>query len=508
MEIQKLTSFDEISAAFNTLKDNFFDFKENIETYAMKIFQNGICCAAKVNGTICGLIAFYANNTDTKTAFITSVLVDKSYRKQGVATLLLKNAEEYCVKNGMIKISLEVDKRNEKAIALYTKFNYKIISSRHIADGKTSFFMEKELTLPNINVTRSSIPSYEEYCDAIKPIFETVHLTNMGVLHNKLESELSNYLGCENVSLFTNGHLALCTAIQSLGLKGEVITTPFTFASTTHAIVQNGLTPVFCDISPTDFTIDADKIEELITEKTSAVIPVHVYGNVCQVEKIEKIAKKHGLKVIYDAAHVFGVKYKNESICKYGDISMLSFHATKVFNTIEGGGLVYGDGALREKISAVRNFGITNSGHTEYVGTNAKMNEFQAAMGLCNLKHIDGELKKRKAADDTYRQILSGVSGIKLSPIQNDVTRNYAYFPVVFDGFRLSRNEVAEKLAEHGIFARKYFYPATNEFPCYKGKYRGETPIAKDISEKILCLPMFAELSESDAERICRIILE
>lgn len=361
--------------------------------------------------------------------------------------------------------------------------------------------------MKRINVTRSSIPPYEEYCEAIKPIFESVHLTNMGPLHNKLADELRKYLNCENVSLFTNGHLALYTALQALSLDGEVITTPFTFASTTHAIVQNGLTPVFCDISPNTFTIDADKLEELITEKTSAIIPVHVYGNVCQVEKIDRIAKKHGLKVIYDAAHVFGVKYKNKSICKYGDMSMMSFHATKVFNTIEGGGLAYNDSSLENKISAIRNFGISDIGY-EYIGTNAKMNEFQAAMGLCNLKHLERELEKRKEIDNAYRKLLGNVSGIKLSPIQEDVTRNYAYFPVVFDGYALSRDEVAEKLADNNIFARKYFYPTTNEFPCYKGKYKGNTPIAKDISEKVLCLPMYADLTLNDVERICHIILK
>lgn len=508
MEIQRLTSFDEINNAFNALKDNFFDFKDDIEAYAMKIYQNGICYAGIINDTICGLIAFYANNTNTRTAFITSLLVDKFHRKQGVASALLKALEEYCVQREMVKISLEVNKLNDKAIALYTKFDYKPVSSKHISGDDATFFMEKSLILPKINVTRSSIPSYEEYCDAIKPIFETVHLTNMGSLHNELSSKLCDYLGCGNVSLFTNGHLALCAAIQALELTGEVITTPFTFASTTHAIVQNGLTPVFCDINPDNYTIDADKLEELITEKTSAIIPIHVYGNICDVEKIERIANKYNLKVIYDAAHVFGVKYKNNSICRYGDISMMSFHATKVFNTIEGGGLAYADDTLSDKLSAIRNFGIDKNGAMNYIGTNAKMNEFQAAMGLCNLKHIDTELEKRKAVDEKYRKHLSDIPGIKLSPIQKDVTRNYAYFPVVFDGFKSTRDEIAERLADKGIFARKYFYPPTNEFPCYAGKYTGETPIASEISRKILCLPMYADLSLNDVERICRIILE
>ena len=359
-----------------------------------------------------------------------------------------------------------------------------------------------------INVTRSSMPSYEEYCEAIKPIFESKWLTNMGPIHNEFMDKVGSYLGVENVSLFTNGHLALCVAIRALGLTGEVITTPFTFASTTHAIVDCGLTPVFCDVNPDTYTIDADKIEALITEKTSAIMPVHVYGNVCDVEKIDAIAKKHNLRVIYDAAHVFGVKIGDRGIGSFGDVSMFSFHATKVFNTIEGGCLTYGDKSLESKISSLRNFGITSPESVDVVGTNAKMNEFQAAMGLCNLKHIDEELEKRAVAEKCYRARLQGVSGIKLSPVQDGVTHNHAYFPVVFEGFKYDRDEVAQKLSENGIFARKYFYPITNEFSCYKGMYKGETPIAKDISEKVLTLPMYAGLTEDEVNMICDIILK
>ena len=360
-----------------------------------------------------------------------------------------------------------------------------------------------------INVTKSSIPSYEEYCEMIKPIFESGHLTNMGPLHNDFANKVGSYLGADNVSLFTNGHLALSVAIKALGLTGEVITTPFTFASTTHAIVENALTPVFCDIEPETYTIDANKIEKLITDKTSAIIPVHVYGNVCDVEKIDAIAKKHNLKVIYDAAHVFGVKIGNRGIGTFGDVSMFSFHATKVFNTIEGGCLTYSDSSLTDKISSLRNFGITSPESVDYLGTNAKMNEFQAAMGLCNLKHIDLELSKREKAESAYRQRLEGIKGIKLCPVQKDVKRNYAYFPVWFDKkeFGKSRDEVAEILSKNGIFARKYFYPVTNEFSCYKGKYKGETPIAKEISENILCLPMYADLTDNEIDFICDVIL-
>lgn len=364
--------------------------------------------------------------------------------------------------------------------------------------------------MSKINVTKSSMPSYDEYCEMIKPIFESRHLTNMGPLHNEFADEVGTYLGADNVSLFTNGHLALSVAIKALGLKGEVITTPFTFASTTHAIVENGLTPVFCDVEAETYTIDADKIEELITDKTSAIIPVHVYGNVCDVEKIEAIAKKHNLKVIYDAAHVFGVKIGDIGIGTFGDISMFSFHATKVFNTIEGGCLTYLDKELTDKISSLRNFGITSPESVDYLGTNAKMNEFQAAMGLCNLSHIDEELLKREKVEKRYRERLSDINGIKLCPIQANVKRNHAYFPVVFDKtkFGKSRDEVAELLLQNGVFARKYFYPVTNEFSCYKGKYRGETPVAKSVSENVLCLPMYADLGVDEVDCICDIIIK
>lgn len=247
-----------------------------------------------------------------------------------------------------------------------------------------------------ILVTRSSMPSLEEYVEMIKPIWDTHWLTNMGENHNKLQEQLQEYLQVDGVSLFTNGHLALELLIQAMELTGEVITTPFTFASTTHAIVRNGLTPVFCDIDPETYTMDAEKIESLITEKTSAILPVHVYGNVCNVQEIEKIAKRHNLKVIYDAAHAFGVKVGEKGIGAFGDASMFSFHATKVFNTIEGGAIAYSEAALEDKLYNLKNFGIADEETIESIGSNAKMNEFQAAMGLCNLLHITEEIQKRK----------------------------------------------------------------------------------------------------------------
>ena len=364
--------------------------------------------------------------------------------------------------------------------------------------------------MTKINVTRSSMPEFEEYIKEIQNLWETRWLTNMGEKHNRLENELKSYLKCENVSLFTNGHLALEAAIAAMKLSGEVITTPFTFASTTQAIVRNGLTPVFCDINPVDFTIDVTKIEDLITDKTCAIIPVHVYGNVCNVYEIERIAKKHNLKVIYDAAHTFGVRIGDRGIASFGDASMFSFHATKVFNTIEGGCVAYSDKKLTKELLIQKNFGMENAESYPEIAGNAKMNEFQAAMGLCNLRHVEGEIKKRKAVVKRYKEMLSGISGLTVWNEQNGVVHNYAYFPVVFDKkiFGKSRDEIAEKLSDNGIFARKYFYPLTSEFECYKNKFDiQETPVAKGIAENVLTLPLYADLELSDVDRICDIIL-
>ena len=354
------------------------------------------------------------------------------------------------------------------------------------------------------------MPELDEYVEEIKSIFENKWLTNMGLKHQELEEKLEEYLKIKNISLFVNGHMALYCAIKALKLEGEVITTPFTFVSTTNAIVQNGLTPVFCDIEPDTYTMDVSKIESLITDKTCAIIPVHVYGNVCNVEEIEKIAKKHNLKVIYDAAHAFGVEYKNKGIGNFGDMSMFSFHATKVFNCIEGGGVSYNVDKYRGKLDLLKNFGITGTETTVEIGMNAKMNEFQAAMGLCNLRHIDNEIAKRKKVVETYRSRLENVKGIKLTKIQEDVKSNYAYFPVVFeDDFKKTRNEVMDELANHDIFTRKYFYPLISDFECYRDSYNSyETPVAKYISDRVLTLPLFADLSIDKVNEICDIILK
>ncbi|WP_194191040.1 DegT/DnrJ/EryC1/StrS family aminotransferase [Clostridium chrysemydis] len=360
-----------------------------------------------------------------------------------------------------------------------------------------------------ILVARSSMPNFEEYIEEIREIWDSHWLTNMGVKHKELEKELMKYMDVDNVNLFTNGHLALESAIAALDLKGEVITTPFTFASTTHAIVRNGLTPVFCDINPEDYTIDVNKIEELITDKTCAIVPVHVYGNICDFKEIDRIAKKYNLKVIYDAAHAFAIKINGESVSKLGDASMFSFHATKVFNTIEGGAVILKDKNLKQRLDYLKNFGITGPDTIEYIGGNAKMNEFQAAMGICNLKHLDEEIQKRKVVAEEYNRRLKGIEGIKLSNRRINSTENYAYYPVFFDGFKLTRDEVFEKLKEHNIIARKYFYPLINSHECYKSKFDcGSTPIAEKIADGVITLPLYAGLSLEDANRICDIILE
>lgn len=363
--------------------------------------------------------------------------------------------------------------------------------------------------MDKILVTRSSMPSIDEYVNEIKDIWNTHWMTNMGEKHKCFQNDLIKYLGVQQIELLTNGHMALELTMQALKLQGEVITTPFTFASTTHAIVRNGLEPVFCDINSNDFTMDVSKIENLITDKTCAIVPVHVYGNICDVEEIDRIAKKYGLKVIYDAAHSFGEKYKDVGIGNYGDASCFSFHATKVFNSIEGGAVSFKDEEFGLELYRLKNFGIRGPEIVDGVGANAKMNEFCAAMGICNLRHVEDEIQKRKKVSERYREHLEGVKGIQLSPQQKDVQSNYSYFPVVFeeDIFGASRNEIYEKLAENNILARKYFYPLTNTFECYHGKYDvNDTPVALHISKRVLTLPLYADLDLNIVDEICRII--
>ncbi len=362
-----------------------------------------------------------------------------------------------------------------------------------------------------ILVTRSSMPDFDEYVEEIADIWDSRWLTNMGPKHRELQAQLKSYLGVADADLVTNGHMALELAFQALGLSGEVITTPFTFASTTQALVRNGLEPVFCDVDPVTFTMDVDLIESLITEKTCAIVPVHVYGNVCNVTEIEKIAQKHGLRVIYDAAHTFGVRVGGRGIGSFGDVSCFSLHATKVFNSVEGGVLCFEDESFGAEVRRLKNFGISGSDTVDGIGTNAKMNEFCAAMGLCNLRHIDGEIAKRKVVVERYLELLGGTPGLQFNPVQEGVTPNYAYFPVFFDPavFGESRDEVALRLEQNDIIARKYFYPLTSSFGCYGGRFDVEqTPVAKRLSEQVLCLPLYADLPADSVDRICGVILD
>lgn len=362
----------------------------------------------------------------------------------------------------------------------------------------------------NILVTRSSMPTLDEYVKEIADIWDSHWLTNMGIKHQILQKQLKEYMNVTGLELLTNGHMALELSIQAMKLKGEIITTPFTFASTTHAIVRNGCTPVFCDIEPDNFTIDASKIESLITDKTCAILPVHVYGNICNVEEIGRIAKKYGLKVIYDAAHTFGETYKGQNVGSYGDVSCFSFHATKVFNTIEGGAVCFHDEEFGKELYRLKNFGIRNEDVVDGIGANAKMNEFCAAMGICNLRHLSDEIYKRKILVDRYRERLSSVDGLKLSPLCSDVESNYAYFPIVINEniFGSTRNEVKDALAKNGIGARKYFYPLTSAFECYNGLFDvNSTPVALGVSLRVLTLPLYSDLDLNIVDKICDIII-
>lgn len=364
------------------------------------------------------------------------------------------------------------------------------------------------MTKDEIFVTQSSMPPLSEYIDEISSIWETYCLTNMGPKHQEFEQKLKELLQVKGVSLFTNGHSALEFVLEALELKGDVITTPFTFASTAHALVRKGLNPVFADIKSDDYTIDPTKIEPLITEDTCAILPVHVYGNICDVENIQQIADKYSLKVIYDAAHAFGETFNKTSVAQYGDASMFSFHATKVFHSIEGGAICTNNVSLIEKLNYLKNFGITSPESVEYIGGNAKLNEFSAAMGLCNLRHLNIEIEKRKRIVQRYRKNLEDASGIVLCKPSSKTDSNYAYFPVRFtEDYPLSRDDVFNKLASAGIHARKYFYPLITDFACYQKTFSSDSvPIAKSVSTQILTLPLYADLKEGDVDRICGIL--
>jgi len=362
-----------------------------------------------------------------------------------------------------------------------------------------------------IYITRPLLPNFDEFQQKIKEIFDSKILTNNGIQLKNFEKKLREFLGVKNVSVFCNGTLALQLAYKALELKGEVITTPFTFPATPHSLVWSGLQPVFCDIEENTFNIDPHKIELLITDKTSAIMPVHVFGNPCNVKRIQEIADKYNLKVIYDAAHSFGVEVGGIPIGNFGDISMFSFHATKLFHTLEGGGLTFKDNRLKEKLYFLKNFGIKSQKEVVSIGTNAKMNEIQAAVGILLLGKVQEEIDKRKHLTNLYRKRLKNIKGIKFSDDIADVKHNYQYFVVLIDKkrFGLSRDRVCGGLKLYNVFARKYFYPLCSQSVCYNhlpSSKAENLPVAKKVAEQVLCLPLYGKLQEEDINKICDII--
>lgn len=365
--------------------------------------------------------------------------------------------------------------------------------------------------MKTIPVTRPSLPPFEEYCAEIRKIWDSRILTNMGEVHEAFREALSHYLEAPGTVLFANGHLALEGALAALRLPpgAEVITTPFSFVSTTHAIVRSGFQPVFCDVLEEDGTLDPAGLEALVTERTAAILPVHVYGHICDVDRIGEIARRHGLKVLYDAAHAFGVRYRGLAAVRYGDASVLSFHATKVFSTIEGGAVCTPDFTLLKALEDAKNFGIRDEEHCAAVGGNAKLNEFQAAMGLCNLRHIQKEMARRHALAELYRARLAGRPGLRLPAPRAGIEPNDAYFPVFFPT-REMRDRVHSRLSEAGVRARKYFFPLIPDLDCYAGSAAAAAariPVARRLAAGVLCLPLYADLLPEEADRICDVVI-
>lgn len=362
-----------------------------------------------------------------------------------------------------------------------------------------------------VYVTRPYLPPREEFEREVDGIWKRDLLTNNGPEVKHLQQALQNYFGAPQVNLFVNGHQALDVAVKGLGLSGEVITTPFTFASTTHALTLNNIRPVFCDVRESDLTMDPEQIEPLITERTTAILPVHVYGHPCNTVAIEAIARKHHLKVLYDAAHTFGVTVAGKSLALSGDVSMLSFHATKLFHTIEGGALVYRDEKLTRLFNAYKNFGIEGEEHVDFVGGNAKMNEFQAAMGLVNLPHVPQLIEERREITKRYRERLADLAGVTMYYPDKEpgVCYNYAYLPVRIsaDRFGESRDELYERLKKVNIFTRKYFYPIVPEFGCYREEHlKDDIPIARRAGREMLCLPIYNGITCETVDEICQAV--
>jgi len=381
-----------------------------------------------------------------------------------------------------------------------------MMEERYIAERRLSGVTMKKA----VYVTSPLLPPLEEFTPYLEQIWQNKQLTNAGPFHQQLERALADYLGVEHLSLFSNGTLALLTALQALRVTGEVITTPYSFVATSHTLLWNDLTPVFVDIDPVTCNLDAEKIEQAITPRTTAIMPVHCYGVPCNVERIQQIADIYGLKVIYDAAHAFGVKQHGRTVLEHGDLSILSFHATKVFNTIEGGAIICRDAKMKKRIDYLKNFGFADETTVVAAGINGKMNEVQAAFGLLQLKHIDSALEKRAALDARYRELLMDVPGVTLMPFPEETEWNHAYFPVrIGDEYPLSRDELYALLKQNNIMSRRYFYPLISSFPMYRGlasATQSLLPVANQIANEILCLPIYPDLEHDEQEEIANII--
>lgn len=361
-----------------------------------------------------------------------------------------------------------------------------------------------------IYVTQPFLPSLDDFIPYLEKIWDSKVLTNGGPMHQQLEQALCDYLGVEHIALFNNGTIALLTALQTLRITGEVITTPYSFVATAHSLLWNGIKPVFVDIDPDSLNLDPARIEAAITGNTTAIMPVHCYGNPCDVEAIQAIADKHGLKVIYDAAHAFGVQDAGGSILRHGDLSVLSFHATKVFNTFEGGAIVCPDAETKLRINHLKNFGFVNEVTVVEAGINGKMSEINAAFGLLQLKHIDEAMERRHQIDRQYRTLLSEVKGIRIVEESGQRVSNKSYFPILVEpDYPFSRDELYQRLRDANVFARRYFYPLISDFPMYQeleSANPDNLPVATLIAGKVMCLPIYPALADEDIERIVSVI--
>ncbi len=366
------------------------------------------------------------------------------------------------------------------------------------------------MTKKQVFVTQPTLPPLEEFIPYLQKIWESKILTNGGPFHQDLERELCKYLGVKYLSLFTNGTIALITALQTLRITGEVITTPYSFVATAHSLLWNGIKPVFVDIDPDTLNLDPEKIEAAITPQTTAILPVHCYGRPCDVAKIEKIADTYGLKVIYDAAHAFGVKLESGSVLKYGDLSVLSFHATKVFNTFEGGAIICHNEKTKVRIDQLKNFGFVDEVTVVAPGINGKMSEFNAALGLLQLKGINKAIQERKIISEQYLAGLGNVKGVRCLSDLGEKVSNYSYFPILIQpDYPISRDALYQKMKDHGIHARRYFYPLISYFPMYRGMTSAapsNLPVAKRASDQVICLPIYPALQLSEVDQIIEII--